>query len=569
MKLRNNYFFTLRDDVKDEESTSGNLLVRSGMIKKTSNGIYMFLPLGLKVIKNIENIIREEMNKKDALELSMPSLIPSEIYEKSGRMEAFGDDVFSLKDRYNRNYILGPTHEELFTIASSFKIKSYKDMPYTLYQFQNKFRDEPRPRFGLIRVREFIMKDAYSFDKDLEGLDVSYQKMYEAYKNAFDRMNLNYKVVKADTGVMGGLLSEEFQAITDIGEDILVLCDKCDFSSNLEVAPCVHEHQEVDNEVKNLEEVYTPNMKTIEDVCNYLNVDIKKTVKALMFNVDGNLCFCFVRGDREVNTVKLSKLIGAKSIELATDEEIKNNSNAVPGFTGVVDLKVNDKVKIIFDESITNLKNIVVGANKKDYHYINVDMSKYQCDYKGDISNVREGDLCPRCGGKLHFTKGIEIGNIFKLGTKYSESLNLTYLDQNNKPNPVVMGSYGIGVPRCMAAIVEQNNDDKGIIWPYSVAPYKVCIVIANTKDEIQNNLANEIYQNLLNNNIEVLLDDRNERLGVKLNDMDLIGVPIRILVGKKATENIVEFKLRDKTEIEEISSTKIVDKIININKQK
>ena len=296
-----------------------------------------------------------------------------------------------------------------------------------------------------------------------------------------------------------------------------------------------------------------------------MNVDINKTVKALMFNADGNLCFCFVRGDREVNTVKLSKLIGAKNIELATDEEIKNNSNAVPGFTGVVDLQVNDNVKIIFDESIINLKNIVVGANKKDYHYINVDMGKYQCDYKGDISNVKEGDLCPHCGGNLHFKKGIEIGNIFKLGTKYSESLNLTYLDQNNKPNPVVMGSYGIGVARCMAAIVEQSNDDKGIIWPLSIAPYKVCIVIANTKDENQNNLANEIYQRLLNNNIDVLLDDRDERLGVKLNDMDLIGIPIRILVGKKAQDNIVEFKQRTETEIAEISSTDIVNKVKNI----
>ena len=565
MKLKNNYFFTLRDDVKDEESTSGNLLVRSGMIKKTSNGIYMFLPLGLKVIKNIENIIREEMNKKDALELSMPSLIPSEIYEKSGRMQAFGNDVFSLNDRYNRNYILGPTHEELFTIASSFKIKSYKDMPYTLYQFQNKFRDEPRPRFGLIRVREFIMKDAYSFDKDLEGLDISYQKMYDAYKKSFDRMNLEYKVVTADTGVMGGLLSEEFQAITDIGEDVLVLCDNCDFSSNLEVAPCINHDEQIDTEIKEVEEVYTPNMKTIEDVCNFLNVDVTKTVKALMFNADGNLCFCFVRGDREVNTVKLSKLIGAKNIEMATDEEISNNSNTVPGFAGIKGLEVKDNVEIVFDSSIANLKNVVVGANKKDYHYINVNMSDYSCDYKGDISNVKEGDLCPHCGGKIYFKKGIEIGNIFKLGTKYSESLNLTYLDQNNKPNPVVMGSYGIGIARCMAAIVEQNNDDKGIIWPISVAPYKVCIVVANTKDEVQNNLANKIYQNLLNNNIDVLLDDRNERLGVKLNDMDLIGIPIRILVGKKTSENIVEFKLRNETESEEISIEDIDNKITNI----
>lgn len=561
MKLKNNYFFTLREDIKDEESISGQLLNRSGMIKKVSNGVYMFLPLGLKVINNIENIIREEMNKKKALELSMPSLIPFDIYEKTGRTNAFGKDVFALSDRYNRPYILGPTHEELFTIASSYKIKSYKDMPYTLYQFQNKFRDEPRPRFGLIRVREFIMKDAYSFDKDLEGLDKSYKDMYEVYVNSFDRMDLNYKIVKADTGVMGGLLSEEFQAITDIGEDTVVLCENCDFSSNIEVTPLITKEEEKE-ELKELEEVLTKDLKTIEEVSAFLNINIEKCVKALMFNTDGYLTIAFVRGDREVNTSKLSKLLGVKEIDFASDELIEKYSNACPGFTGPINLKVKDNAKIVFDSSILNLVNVVVGANKKDYHYINANMKTCHYDLSGDISNVKEGDICPKCGGKLTFAKGIEIGNLFKLGTKYSESLNLTYLDEQNKPNHVVMGSYGIGIARCMAAIVEQHHDDKGIIWPASVAPFKVCVVVANSKDEVQNNLANKIYEELTNNGIDTILDDRNERLGVKLNDMDLIGIPIRILVGKKAPENIVEFKLRDKEEVLEISTNDIINKV-------
>ena len=561
MRLKNNYFFTLREDIKDEESISGRLLNRSGMIKKVSNGVYMFLPLGLKVVNNIENIIREEMNKKNALELSMPSLIPYEIYEKTGRTNAFGKDVFALSDRYDRPYILGPTHEELFTIASSYKIKSYRDMPFTLYQFQNKFRDEPRPRFGLIRVREFIMKDAYSFDKDLDGLDKSYKDMYDVYVNSFNRMDLNYKIVKADTGVMGGLLSEEFQAITDIGEDTVVLCDSCDFSSNIEVTPLITKEVEKE-EPKEMKEELTKDLKTIEDVAAYLNVSVKKCVKALMFDTDGKLCIAFVRGDREVNTNKLAKILNVKNIDLASDELIKNNSNAVAGFTGPVNLEVGKDVKVVFDSSIINLVNVVVGANKENYHFINADISKCHYDVSGDISNVQEGDICPKCGGKLTFAKGIEIGNLFKLGTKYSESLNLTYLDEENKSNYVVMGSYGIGIARCMAAIVEQHHDDKGIIWPMSVAPFKVCIVVANSKDEVQNSLAGNLYEELTNNGIDTILDDRCERLGVKFNDMDLIGIPIRILVGKKASEDIVEFKLRDKDEVLEISSEDVINKV-------
>ena len=556
MKLKNNYFYTIREDVKDEEAISGKLLVRSGMIKKSSAGVYMYLPIGYKVLKNIESIIREELNKEGLLELSMPTLIPREIYAQTGRTDSFGSSVFSLKDRFNRDYILGPTHEELFTIASLSCIKSYKDMPYTLYQFQTKFRDEPRPRYGLIRVREFVMKDAYSFDKDSEGLDKSYKKVFNAYKRIFDRIGINYKIVKADTGVMGGLLSEEFQALTAIGEDTLVLCDKCDFASNIEVTK--HIVNENDNkEEKNIELIETKNKETIEDVCNFLNIDIQDSVKALLMNVDGSLVIFFVRGDRELNEVKALKVLNAKEISFANDELIAI-SNAVPGYTGPVGLNA----KVVIDEEVLKMKNFCCGANKEGYHYINANVKDINYDIVADIVNVKEGDICPNCGGKLYFKKGIEIGNTFKLGTKYSEALGLNYSDEFNKLKPVVMGSYGIGLGRCMAAVVEQHNDDKGIIWPDAIAPFKTSIVIVNTKDEIQNTVANDLYDELMKNNIDTILDDRNERLGVKLNDMDLIGVPYRIVVGKRASEGIVELKRRDSDENLEIKVSKILEYI-------
>lgn len=556
MKLKNNYFYTIREDVKDEEAISGKLLVRSGMIKKSSAGVYMYLPIGYKVLKNIESIIREELNKEGLLELSMPTLIPREIYAQTGRTDSFGSSVFSLKDRFNRDYILGPTHEELFTIASLSCIKSYKDMPYTLYQFQTKFRDEPRPRYGLIRVREFVMKDAYSFDKDLEGLDKSYEKVFNAYKRIFDRIGINYKIVRADTGVMGGLLSEEFQALTEIGEDTLVLCDKCDFASNIEVTK--HVVNENDNrEEKNIELIETKNKETIEDVCNFLNIDIQDSVKALLMNVDGSLVIFFVRGDRELNEVKALKVLNAKEISFANDELIAT-SNAVPGYTGPINLNA----KVVIDEEVLKMKNFCCGANKEGYHYINANVKDINYDIVADIVNVKEGDICPNCGGRLYFKKGIEIGNTFKLGTKYSEALGLNYSDEFNKLKPVVMGSYGIGLGRCMAAVVEQHNDDKGIIWPDAIAPFKTSIVIVNTKDEIQNTVANDLYDELMKNNIDTILDDRNERLGVKLNDMDLIGVPYRIVVGKRASEGIIELKRRDSDENLEIKVSKILEYI-------
>lgn len=541
MKLKNSFFYTLREDAKDEDSTSGNLLVRSGMIKKSSAGIYMILPLGKRVSDKITNIIREEMNAAGAQELHMPALILEEVYEKSGRREAFGSNMFSLKDRFQKNYVLGPTHEELFAIAGTMHGKSYKDFPYNLYQFQTKFRDETRPRFGLIRVREFTMKDAYSYDIDYEGLDVSYQKMFNAYKNAFDRMGLEYKIVKADTGAMGGLLSEEFQALADIGEDTVVLCEGCDFSSNLEITQVVDQSVASEEVLLAKEVVSTPNAKTIEEVAAFFNKGVEQFVKTLIYNVDGELYAFLLKGTRELNETKALKLLKANEMELASFEEVEKVSGAKVGFAGPIGLTI----PIVMDSEVSKMKNFICGANQSDAHIVNANITDFEATHIADIACVKEGDVCPVCGKHLIFKKGIEVGNTFKLGTKYSELLDLKYLDKEQKLHPVVMGSYGIGVERCMAAIVEQCHDENGIVWPMSVAPFQVGVVVVNVKDEAQMQVANEIYDTLSKAGIEVLLDDRDERAGVKFKDMELIGLPIRVTVGKHIVNDEVEMKMR------------------------
>lgn len=557
MKLNNSYFFTLREDAKDEESRSGNLLVRSGMIKKVGAGIYMYLPMGIRVLDKVKKIVKEEMDRAGAQELLMPSLIPSEYYEKCGRVEAFGQSMFNLKDRYNKPHVLGPTHEELFTIAAKSMVRSYKDLPFNLYQQADKFRDEPRPRYGLIRVREFIMKDAYSFDRDNEGLDKSYQIMKDAYNRIYTRLGIDYKIVKADCGAMGGTLSEEFQAITDIGEDTIVLCDKCDFSSNLEIAATVA-NIDNDTEEKELEMVHTPHQETIEDVCNYLNIDVKKSVKALLMNANDELVVLFVRGDRELCENKVCKLLGINELNFADDALIAT-SNAVPGYTGPIGLNC----KVVVDNEVLNMKNFCCGANKEEYHYINANVKDIKYDIAGDIVNVQEGDTCPECGGKLYFKKGIEIGNLFKLGTKYAEKLGLTYLDENNQEQTVVMGCYGIGPGRILASLIEQTNDEYGLVLPMNIAPYQIALVQIDMKNEEQSKIANEIYEKLTEAGIEVIFDNRDERPGVKFKDMELIGIPARITVGKKITDNLVEFKERATGNGEDIAIDQVVEKVV------
>lgn len=558
MKLSKSYFYTLRENVKDEDSTSGNLLVRAGMIKKSSSGIYMIMPMGKRVLKKIEEIVREEMDAAGAQELLMPAMIPEEIYEKSGRREAFGSNMFALKDRYQKNYVLGPTHEELFTMAAMMKGSSYKDFPYNLYQIQTKFRDETRPRYGLIRVREFIMKDAYSFDIDEAGLQESYMKMFQAYKNIMDRCNLNYKIVKADTGAMGGSLSEEFQAITEIGEDVVVTCEGCDFSSNLEITEVIDTGRPSDVEALDMEIVETPDAKTIEGVAAFFQKSVNDFVKTLIYSIDGKTMAFLLKGDRELNETKVLKLLQANEMELASFDEVERVTHARVGFAGPIGLEC----PIIMDREVANMKNFIVGANKTDHHIKNVNLKDFTVETVADIAQVHEGDICPKCGKPLKFCKGIEVGNTFKLGTKYAKALGLEYQDVNNKLHPVEMGCYGFGLERCMAAIVEQHNDASGIIWPTSVAPYEVAVVVVSSKDDEQMRIGNELYEALKKEGIDVLLDDRKERPGVKFKDMELIGIPYRITVGRGIKDGNVEFRARTADESSDVSLHEIVDMV-------
>ena len=541
MKLKNSYFFTLRENVKDEDSVSSNLLVRAGYIKKSSAGIYMMLPLGYKVLQNIMAVIRDEMNKTGAQELLMPALIPEDVYVASGRRDGFGKSMFSLRDRKGMPYVLGPTHEELFAAAAKMQIRSYKDMPFALYQFETKFRDEPRPRYGLIRVREFIMKDSYTFDKDEAGLDEAYAKQFNAYKNIMDRLHLDYRIVRADTGVMGGLLSEEFQALTPMGEDILVLCDSCDLSSNIEVAACKSEPAGIEENLEEVTLVETPHSRTIEEVTDFLKKDVKKFVKTLIYDVDGEPVAVMVRGDRDVNEVKLRKLLNANGVTLAEPEMVVAATGADIGFAGPIGIRC----KLVEDEEVSCMYNFITGANKTGYHYTGVNQKDFKADVTGDVRNIQEGDICPVCGGRIHFAHGIEVGNTFKLGTKYSQAMDLQYLDANNKLQYVWMGSYGIGPARAMAALAEQNADENGINWPADIAPYQVAVVIISMKDEQQVAAAEKIHDELEAAGIEVILDNRDERPGVKFKDMELIGIPYRITVGRGIKDGMVELKPR------------------------
>ncbi len=564
MKLSNSFFYTLRENARDEDSASSNLLVRAGMIKKSSNGSYMIMPMGKKVLSKIENIVREEMDAKGAQELLMPALIPEDVYIKSGRRANFGSSMFSMNDRYGKKYVLGPTHEELFAAAAAMDGKSYKDFPYNLYQIQHKYRDEPRPRYGLIRVREFIMKDAYTFDVDEAGLDVQYAKMYDAYCRIFDRLGLKYKIVRADTGVMGGLLSEEYQALAGIGEDTVVGCEGCDFSSNLEITEVVDTLADDPAEELEIEKVATPNAGTIEEISAFLQKEPKDFVKTLIYNADGRLVAFLLPGDRELNETKAQKLLGVNDLELASAEDVEKVTHARVGFAGPVGLEI----PVIMDRQIAHMKNFIVGANESDAHYTNVNLKDFEPEIVADLTQVREGDICPKCGKPLTFDHGIEVGNLFKLGTKYAEAMDLFYTDPNNELKPVWMGSYGIGLERCMAAVAEQYHDDNGLKWPVSIAPFRLAIVPASAKDEEQQRIAQELYDYAVERGYDVLLDDRKERAGVKFKDMELIGVPYRITIGKGVKNGLAEFFTRADETRQDIPLAEIKAKIDEIYQQ-
>ena len=542
MRMSKMLISTLREVPAEAEIASHKLMLRAGLMRKMASGVYNYMPLGLKVLKNVENIVREEMDATGAQEFLASAMLPAELWQESGRWDVYGAEMFRLKDRNNRDFCLGPTHEEVFTDIARNEIKSYKQLPVNLYQIQTKYRDERRPRFGVMRSREFIMKDAYSFDKDQEGLDISYNKMHDAYVKIFNRCGLDAKCVQADSGAIGGANSAEFMVKSEVGEDDIVFCNCCDYAANIEKAPSTPELQEKE-ELKELKKVETPNSKTIEDLVKFFNTTEKKFAKTLIFNADDKLVAVMVRGDREVNEVKVSNALGGViNLNMATPEEVYKATSAAVGFAGPIGLKVDT---LLVDKEVENMYNFIVGANETGYHLENVN---YKRDFEGivgDYRNITAGETCPECGGEVTIARGTEVGHIFKLGTKYSESMNAKFIDENGKEKPFIMGCYGIGVTRTLASIIEQHNDENGIIWPLSVAPYHVSVIPVNIKDEEQMKVAEEIYSNLKSMGVDAIIDDRNERAGVKFKDSELIGIPMRVTVGKKITTGEIEFKLR------------------------
>lgn len=558
MKMSNMLVSTLREVPAEAEIDSHKLMLRAGMIRKMAAGIYNYMPIGLKVLKNIEEIVREEMNTAGAQEFLASAVLPAELWQESCRWDVYGDEMFRLKDRNNRDFCLGPTHEEVFTDIARNEIKSYKQLPVNLYQIQTKYRDERRPRFGIMRSREFIMKDAYSFDKDQAGLDVSYDKMHDAYVKIFNRCGIDAKCVEADSGAIGGANSAEFMVKSEVGEDDVVFCSACDYAANIEKAEATPEKAEVE-ELLEMEKVATPDSRGIYEVSEFLKVSPKKTVKLLMFNVDGKIVGVVVRGDREVNEVKVANAAQASGdIIMASNEEYTKATNCEPGFGGPVGIKVD---LLLVDEEVANMYNMILGANETGYHLKNVNYGRDFEGVVGDFRKIESGEKCPKCGSEVTIARGTEVGHIFKLGTKYSAAMNATFIDENGKNVPFVMGCYGIGVTRTMASIIEQHHDENGIIWPLSVAPYHVSVIPVNIKDEAQMKIANKLYDELRKIGVDAILDDRNERPGVKFKDSELIGIPMRVTVGKKITDGEVEFKLRD-GEMEVIKIEDVLEKV-------
>ena len=549
MRVSKLYAPTLREVPAEAEVVSHQLMLRAGFMRKAAGGIYTYLPLAWRVLKKIERIVREEMDAKGSQELLMPIVQPAEIWQESGRWDVYGAEMFRLQDRHNRCFCLGPTHEEMVTTLIRGDVRSYRQLPLSVYQIQNKYRDERRPRFGLMRGREFIMKDAYSFDRDEAGLDKSYQDMYDAYTNIFTRCGLNFRPVEADSGAIGGSGSHEFMVIADSGEAEIVFCTSCDYAANVEKAELFPlEAQEEAMLTK--EEVVTPDCKTIADVCAYLKLPVDHSVKAVAYNSEKGLILCFVRGDHEVNEIKVINTCGVIDLEMATEEQLAA-AGTVGGYMGPVGID-NKKVIVVVDATVMKMHNVCCGANKEGYHFININPGRdFTPTYVADIRLIQEGDPCPHCGGEVSKARGIEVGQVFKLFTKYSSALKATYLDENGKEQPMVMGCYGVGVSRTMAAAIEQNYDDNGIIWPIEIAPYHVLVVPVNTKDEASAAKAEEIYMQLKKVGLETVIDDRNERPGVKFKDADLIGYPLRVVVGPKTlTEGNLEVKIRKTGEI-------------------
>ena len=574
MKMSKLFVQTLREFPSDAEVVSHKLLVRAGFIRKLTMGVYNYLPLMWRVLKKVENIVREEMDKAGAQELLMPFVQPKELWEESGRWGAYGAELMRLQDRHGREMCLGPTHEEIITSVARDGLKSYKQLPVNLYQIQSKFRDERRPRFGLLRGREFIMKDAYSFDTTQEGLDKEYQNMWNAYTRIFKRCGLETKAVQSDSGAIGGSVSHEFMVITDTdaGENDVFYCE-CDYAANSNHAVSNLPKANIEGEWKTPQIIDTPNTSSIEELCEFLNIEPTIIVKSLVYIVDKNPVIALIRADKPVEETKLLNSVGGNEIRIATAGEIEdimvqNGFDAEKGFIGPNGLKEYNSVPIRFvaDKTVVDMKNFVIGINKKDKHGVGYNWNTDVClpENIADIRLVEAGEFCPQCGKPLKVTRGIEVGNIFQLGTKYSAPMNAVYTDIDGKTKPYIMGCYGIGISRTAAAAVEAHYDENGIKWPLAIAPYHAIVIPVSTKDELQLKVANEIYQTLLNHGVEAVIDDRDERAGVKFKDADLIGFPFRITVGKGISEGLVEFKTRETNELINIKPEDAAEIIIS-----
>lgn len=565
MKMSKLFFNTLRETPADAEVVSHQLLVRAGYIRKLSSGIYNYLPLMLRVIRKISDIIREEMDAQGAQELLMPILQPEELWQETGRWDVYGKELMRLKDRHGRQGALGPTHEEIITALARDEIKSYRQLPVNLYQIQDKFRDEIRPRFGLLRGREFLMKDAYSFDADEAGLEDNYQKMIVAYTNIFNRCGLETRMVRSDSGAIGGSVSHEFMVLTrtQSGENDVFFCDSCDYAANSNRAESRMLPADTDGKFTEPKEIDTPGIKSIEDLASFFKIEQSAICKALVYVADKKPVMALIRGDQAIEEIKLQNAIGANEIRIASDGEVKEHLGADPGFMGPSGVNI----AMVGDESIKELKNFVVGINKVDKHLAGANWGS-EIDLPAKIADIRlvqPGESCPECQGKLEVTKGIEVGNIFKLGTKYSEKMKATFTDENGQEKPFIMGCYGIGVSRTAAAAVERYHDKDGIQWPTAIAPYQAIVVPANANDKEQMDVAEKIYNKLLTENIEVVLDDRDERPGVKFKDADLIGFPVRITAGKTLVEGMVEIKVRSTGEMFKVPVENAVEKVKEI----
>ena len=557
MKMSNSFFITRKEFPNDEEVDSAKLLIKSGMILKVDNGIYSYLPIGLRVLNNIKKIIREEMECYNADEVLTPSLVKSEIFDN--RNESFNNEMFKIKDRNDNNYSLCPTHEELFAMMARNKIESYKDLHFCLYQISNKFRDEIKTKYGLIRKKEFTMFDAYSFDADDSGLDISYDKMYQSFTKIFKKLDIDVINSNADAEDMNGVVSEEFHTLCEYGESRIVKCKRCSYCMNIESASSYDTYKKERYDTKKIQEVYTPNVTNIISLKEYLQIPSKNIIKSLIYRINGEYTMILLRADAELNIEKLSKILNTKDIIMPSSAELESIGTHV-GFIG----PYRATMKIIADNEIKSMTNVVCGSNKIDYHYMNINPGiDFKVDKYADIKIFNENSLCPRCRCKASISNSIEVGHIFKLGTNYSEKYHLKYLDETNELNLVQMGSYGIGLDRCIGAIVEKHHDIKGIVWPMAVAPFKVAIVIANVNDKETFKYANNLYTKLNRIGIDTILDDRKETIGIKFNDIDLIGIPIRVTVGYKLNENKVELKIRNEEDVIDIDTSKIIDEII------